>query len=214
MDSVHAPDLGARADAADRRRGSQPHAGRVQFGEPVGAADDGWPLGSCQQPLWLGNVGLRTGYHFSRLTCVAPSDLPGSTINVGLGDKGMTQMMGGTAPLGAPHDAAGVAGHGDRGARSACRGQHGMAHPRARNPAPGGGQSAGQRVPGADGKVNETGGLAEASASCVTGAGDGIQAGTVGWVTVTLATGRYELVCNLANHYADGMHQVLIVTSP
>jgi uncharacterized cupredoxin-like copper-binding protein len=24
----------------------------------------------------------------------------------------------------------------------------------------------------------------------------------------------YELVCNLANHYADGMHQELLVRSP
>jgi uncharacterized cupredoxin-like copper-binding protein len=29
-----------------------------------------------------------------------------------------------------------------------------------------------------------------------------------------LAPGTYEIVCNLANHYADGMHQQLTVTAP
>ena len=33
-------------------------------------------------------------------TCAAPTSLPGSTVNVTLGDMGMTQMMGGVAPLG------------------------------------------------------------------------------------------------------------------
>ena len=67
-----------------------------------------------------------------------------------------------------------------------------------------GGAVAGQRLPGPDGKVNETGSLGEASNSCAGAAGDGIKAGTVGWTTVTLAPGRYELACNLPNHYADG----------
>jgi len=29
---------------------------------------------------------------------------------------------------------------------------------------------------------------------------------------VTLPPGRYELICNLPNHYADGMYQELVVT--
>jgi len=29
---------------------------------------------------------------------------------------------------------------------------------------------------------------------------------------VTLAPGRYELVCNLQNHYANRMYQELVVT--
>lgn len=44
------------------------------------------------------------------------------------------------------------------------------------------------------------------------GTGDGITSGRVGWTTVTLKPGHYELLCNLANHYADGMYQELIVT--
>lgn len=74
------------------------------------------------------------------------------------------------------------------------------------------GQAEGQRVPGADGRVSETGILGEASASCSAGAGDGIKPGTVGWVTLNLSPGRYELICNLRNHYANGMHQAFIVT--
>lgn len=53
-----------------------------------------------------------------------------------------------------------------------------------------------------------------ASASCAAGAGDGIAAGAVGWLTLDLAPGHYELICNLANHYADAMYQELTVTGP
>jgi uncharacterized cupredoxin-like copper-binding protein len=74
------------------------------------------------------------------------------------------------------------------------------------------GQNAGERVPGADGKVDETGSLGEASASCAAGSGEGIKSGTVGWVTLNLPAGRYELLCNLRNHYANGMRQLLVVT--
>jgi uncharacterized cupredoxin-like copper-binding protein len=74
------------------------------------------------------------------------------------------------------------------------------------------GAAAGQRIPGVDGEVVETGSLGEASGSCVSGSGAGITAGTVGWTTVTLPPGRYELVCNLANHYLAGMYQELVVT--
>jgi uncharacterized cupredoxin-like copper-binding protein len=64
-----------------------------------------------------------------------------------------------------------------------------------------------------DGKVDETGSLGEASADCAAGTGDGIPAGAVGWVTLTLPPGTYEIVCNLTNHYADGMYQRLTVLS-
>lgn len=74
------------------------------------------------------------------------------------------------------------------------------------------GQTAGTRTPGSDGKVTEAGSLGEASASCAAGAGDGIAAGSTGWVTLKLPAGRYEIVCNLPGHYAAGMHTELDVT--
>ena len=53
----------------------------------------------------------------------------------------------------------------------------------------------------------------EVSASCGADAGEGITSGSAGWTTLTLPPGRYELVCNLPNHYAAGMYQELTVTS-
>jgi hypothetical protein len=40
----------------------------------------------------------------------------------------------------------------------------------------------------------------------------GITSGTVSWTTVTLPVGRYELICNVPNHPADGMYEQLTVT--
>lgn len=73
------------------------------------------------------------------------------------------------------------------------------------------GQPAGARAVGSDGRVDETGSLGEASTSCGAGAGEGIAARSASWVTLTLAPGRYELVCNLKNHYARGMYGELDV---
>jgi hypothetical protein len=75
-----------------------------------------------------------------------------------------------------------------------------------------GGQHAGQRLTGPDGRVDETGSLGEASRTCAEGGGDGIAPGTAGWTTLTLAAGRYELVCNLPGHYAAGMYTELHLT--
>lgn len=74
-----------------------------------------------------------------------------------------------------------------------------------------GNQSAGTRTVQADGTVDETGSLGEASNTCGAGAGDGIAPGASSWVTITLAPGRYELVCNLPGHYAAGMYTQLTV---
>lgn len=158
-------------------------------------------------------MGAASGYHFSTETCTAPADLPGSRVNVGLGDMGMTQMMGGTAPLGAHMMLRVVPTSVAAGPVSLIAANMGWrTHELVILPLPAG-KSAGQRVPGPDGKIDEKGSLGEASNSCGAGTGEGITVGAVGWVTLTLAPGRYELVCNLANHYADGMHQELLVTS-
>lgn len=77
----------------------------------------------------------------------------------------------------------------------------------------GAGQGVGQRPAGADGKIDEAGSLGEASRTCSAGSGDGIAAGAAGWTTLTLRSGRYELVCNLPGHYTSGMYTELDVTS-
>ena len=160
-----------------------------------------------------GMMGSGSVYHYSKLACTAPADLPGRTVNVRLGDMGMTQMMGGTAPLGAHMMLRAVPGTVAAGRVSLVATNMGWrTHELVILPLAAG-EAAGWRVPGPDGKVDETGSLAEASTSCGADAGDGIQAGSVGWTTLTLAPGRYELVCNLPNHYADGMHQEIQVTS-
>jgi uncharacterized cupredoxin-like copper-binding protein len=75
------------------------------------------------------------------------------------------------------------------------------------------GQSAGTRVVGSDGKVDESGSLGEVSNNCASGSGEGILAGARGWTTLNLAPGRYEFVCNLPNHYSSGMFQEVDVTA-
>ena len=151
------------------------------------------------------------GYHMSRLTCAAPSSLPGTTVSVMLGDMGLTRMMGGVAPLGSHMMLRATPARVPAGKISFVVGNMGWrTHEMVVLPLAAG-QPAGQRAPGKNGRVDETGSLGEASAACAAGSGDGIKAGTVGWVTLTLARGRYELVCNLRNHYTNGMHQLLVV---
>lgn len=69
----------------------------------------------------------------------------------------------------------------------------------------------GTRQTAADGKINEAQSLGEASRSCATGVGDGIAPGSIGWTTMTLKPGRYEVVCDEPWHYAAGMFTVLTV---
>ena len=75
------------------------------------------------------------------------------------------------------------------------------------------GQYPGQRVIGADGKVDEAGSVGEASRSCGADNGDGIAPEMKGWTTITLPPGRYELICNIAGHYGAGMYTELDVTA-
>jgi uncharacterized cupredoxin-like copper-binding protein len=73
--------------------------------------------------------------------------------------------------------------------------------------------SVGERTVGADGRVSESGSLGEASATCAAGAGEGIASHAMGWVTLHLPVGRYELICNIPGHYESGMHAELDVSA-
>ena len=73
------------------------------------------------------------------------------------------------------------------------------------------GTSIGRRTVGSDPAVDESASLGEASRSCGADEGDGIRPGAVGWTTLRLTPGRYELVCNRPGHYAHGMYAELVV---
>jgi len=73
-------------------------------------------------------------------------------------------------------------------------------------------QAVGTRQVGADAKIDEAGSLGEASNSNAKGAGQGVVPGASSWMTVALAPGRYELVCDLPGHYTAGMYTQLTVT--
>jgi uncharacterized cupredoxin-like copper-binding protein len=63
-----------------------------------------------------------------------------------------------------------------------------------------------------DGKISESSSLGEASTSCGQGAGDGISPGSTSWVTIHLAPGTYELLCDEPWHYANGMFTTFVVS--
>jgi uncharacterized cupredoxin-like copper-binding protein len=73
-------------------------------------------------------------------------------------------------------------------------------------------QAVGTRPVSGDSKVDEAGSLGEASSTCGAGASEGIAPGASSWVTLKLAPGRYEVVCNLPGHYAAGMYSELTVS--
>ena len=69
----------------------------------------------------------------------------------------------------------------------------------------------GTRPTGADGKIDESLSLGEASRSCGNAAGSGISPGSRSWVTLNLAPGTYELLCDVPWHYVNGMFTTLVV---
>lgn len=171
--------------------------------------------GCAATPSRSNSAGMMGGdgqYHDASLTCAAPPTLPGSLVSITLADMGMTSMMGGTAPKGAPmrlQVSPATAPAGEISLVAANKGWR--THELVILPLADG-AAVGQRIPGPDGRVDEVGSVGEASNSCAADAAEGIRSGTVGWTTVRLPPGRYELVCNLANHYADGMRQELDVS--
>lgn len=165
--------------------------------------------GSARSPS--GMMGGAQGYHYSRLSCSPPVTLPGATVRVVLADMGMTRMMGGDAPMGARMMLRVAPTTVRAGTVSLVASNMGWrTHELVVMPLANG-SAVGERVPGSDGRISEVGSAGEASASCAAGSGEGIASGAAGWVTLTLAPGRYELVCNLKNHYANGMYAELDV---
>ncbi|NMM24419.1 MAG: hypothetical protein HHJ11_13165 [Phycicoccus sp.] len=149
---------------------------------------------------------------FTSDTSTRVPELPGTVVNVSLGNMGGA-MMGGSSGMGIgamflSADRATVpAGTVSFVATNIGSIEHELVVlPLADGVAPG------SRRIGGGNKVDETGSLGEASNSGGAGAGEGITPGASGWVSLTLAPGRYEFVCNIAGHYADGMYTVLTVT--
>ncbi len=166
-------------------------------------------------------------------SCTVPS-LPGSVTQIALSDMGGTMGrsvgsgFGGMGVAGRTSGMGGVAARGGMGGAMSISVSPGTVHAGTVSlevanrgsivhelvVLPLSGQArVGQRTVGSDDRVSETGSKGEASTSCGAGAGDGIAAGAVGWVTLDLAPGRYELVCNIAGHYAAGMYAELDVTA-
>ena len=145
-------------------------------------------------------------------TCAVPTTLTTPDVTVTASDMGMMARSDVTAPLGARMtlDAAPTTVRAGQVTlllqNSGWRVHELVVLPLAE------GQDVGARVSGAGGKVDEADSVGEASNDCAAGSGEGVASGSAGWVTLTLAPGRYELVCNLENHYADGMYQELVVT--
>ncbi len=140
------------------------------------------------------------------VSCTVPN-LPGAVVHVSLTNMGgpMLRRNNGMMSGGAMHlglDQAAVSG----AAVSFLVSNLGsVSHELVVLPLPDG-QIAGTRPVGQDGRIDETGSFGEASNTCAEGSGQGILPGASGWVTMTLAPGRYELVCNLPGHYAAGMY--------
>ena len=73
-------------------------------------------------------------------------------------------------------------------------------------------QVVGARPIGGEAKIEETGSLGEASNTGGAGAGQGVVHGASSWLTIALAPGQYELVCNVPGHYTAGMYTQLTLT--
>ena len=176
-----------------------------------------WLIAAAALTLGAGSTALAAatgmlGHSATAARCVAPAPA-GSAVTVTVGDMGGGMMMGGAGWSGMGRmtvaDTPRTVAAGTVSLRVVNTGR--LVHEVLVLPLPTG-QSVGQRPVGSDGRVDESSSVGEASRSCGAGAGDGVQPGTLGWVTLTLAPGRYELLCNIAGHYAAGAYAELDVT--
>lgn len=155
--------------------------------------------------------GAPNGYHFRTPSCSPPDTLPGTPVAIVVGDMGMMRVMGGVAPYGSRMLLRAMPSRVPVGQVTFVVANVGWRkHEFVVLPLPPG-RAVGERVVDAHGRISESGSLGEASATCAAGEGDGIRSGAVGWVTLTLPAGNYELVCNLPNHYSSGMRQQFTV---
>ena len=178
-------------------------------------------VASAAVAVGAGNGGaIPGGIGFLSGSSPAAPRLPGTVVNVSLTDmggsmmgqrggmmgQGSGMMSGGSMRLSADHA---TVPHGTVSFLATNGGS--INHEMVILPLPAS-QSVGARPTGADAKADEAGSLGEASNSNGKGAGQGVVPGASSWITVTLAPGQYELVCNLPNHYTAGMYTQLTVT--
>jgi uncharacterized cupredoxin-like copper-binding protein len=136
-----------------------------------------------------------------------PTNPPGTVVNVTLADRGGT-MMGGANPMMVSVNASpNTAGSGT--VTFVATNVGALNHELLVLPAPADG--IGTRTVGSDGKIDESSSLGEASTSCGEGAGQGITPGATSWITLQLAPGNYELLCDEPWHYANGMFTLFTV---
>jgi uncharacterized cupredoxin-like copper-binding protein len=148
------------------------------------------------------------GFFSERTSCSVPS-LAGTVVDVSLVNSG-GRMMGGPGMGGMMRLSASAATVAPGTVSFVATNGGSIDHELVVLPLPDG-QSVGARAIGSDGKVDESASLGEASNPCGAGSGDGITPGTSSWVTLTLPPGRYELVCDIAGHYAAGMYAQLTI---
>lgn len=153
----------------------------------------------------IGMMGQQSGHYSNTDVCAPIKKLTGQTINVSVFD--MSMMMGNATRMGLAASPSNISS----GKVNIVVTNMGMkTHELVVLPLTNG-QSVGNRVVGADGRIDESGSLGEVSNNCGSGSGEGILSGSRGWTTLTLAPGRYEFVCNLRNHYSAGMYQEIVV---
>lgn len=167
----------------------------------------GSPSDALSAGSWPGVGGMVVGRMGGRAasSCLVPN-LPGSKVDVVVADMGA--MMGGGRMMLRAAPSTVRAGE----VSVVVRNQGMQTHEVVVLPLAGT-TPAGSRVSGSDGSVDESGSVGEVSATCASGKGDGIASGATGWTTLTLAPGRYEIVCNEPGHYQSGMFQELNVVA-
>lgn len=150
-----------------------------------------------QGPAWFGPA---------QAQCDVPRQ-PGTVVDIALGDAGH-QMMGAWPMLATVRASPQSVPAGTVSLVVRNRGQ--LVHELTVLPVAEAG--VGTRDTGPDGAVAEEGSLGHAETACGTGEGDGIPPGGTSWLTLELAPGLYELICNEPWHYAAGMYEILTVT--